>query len=437
MSEDQKPAEAPKKDRLIDIYVRLNGDNEKDYCFCLPRDQPVSILYSIFDTLPLVLSPTFFFHRRPIGFHLSTNPGFYTSEGALLFEHSGKETPIDETKRICDVAREGQLFVPIFKTHTRRWVAVVGILLLWLYTDLPEWFTPTPGISLFAIGNRVYEHFFPEIPDPDAPADEHDGSSDWIVDIVFFVFHVLKCSVIFLVFFFGGYNPTSVNPFHEAPDVTADQLRAIGWTGARRITPEEWREENRKRKIEEAGGAVKAYEKGILMSLSTAGISLRRGEGFDTPWGYVRPESEVLPIPEEAPAPAPAVEEAEKTVEAETEKTEEEASAVTTSSDAAPKADTTTPVAPVRKDPFEGIDPEAVLVKLGADYEEKLTKYRRAEISRRMKLGDTVAVALKDWRRIGPVVPPSKEVEVQYKLRKMLEGRPDVYMKTFKEKKNE
>ncbi|KAK9382610.1 glucose signaling factor 2-domain-containing protein [Kockiozyma suomiensis] len=433
MSDSPPPAPegTAKKDKLIDIYVRLNGDSEKDYCFCLPREEPVSILHSIFDTLPLVLSPTFFYQRKPSGFHLSTSPGFVTSEGALLFEHSGKLTPLDESKRISDIVREGQLFVPIFKYNKRRFFTVVALLLFWLYTDLPEWFTPTPGISLFALCTKAYDHFFAEIPDPNAPEPEAEPA-DGTVDVVFFVFHFLKCLVIFLIFFFGGYNPTSMNPFYDAPDVSADQLRAIGWTGARRITPDEWREENRKRKIEEVGGAVKAYEKGILLGLGTAGVSLRAGEGFDTPWDYVRPETAILPEP-----PAAAV----VTTANDADKSEEtvavvDGEATTTSSDVA-KTVPVKPAAAPQVDPLDTVDLEAVLFRLSTDYEDKLTKYRRSEISRRMKLGDTVAVALKDWRRIGPLVPPAREVELQYSLRKRLENRPDLFVKTMGSKKND
>ncbi|KAK9460548.1 glucose signaling factor 2-domain-containing protein [Lipomyces oligophaga] len=405
-----------KKDKLIDIYVRLNGDTEKDYCFCLPRDEPVSILHNIFNTLPLVLSPTFFYYRRPASFHLSTSPGFVTSEGALLFDHSQRLVPVDETKTIAQVAREGQLFVPIFKHNMRRWVSVIAFLLLWLYTDLPEWLTPTPGISLFTVSHKLYTFFYP--PDPDAPPEEHTDT-DKAIDVAFFIFHILKVIVIFLIFFFGGYNPISFNPFHESVDVTADQLRAIGWTGARRVTPDEWREENKSRKVDEAGGAVKAYEKGILLGLSTAGCSLKPGEGWDTPVDYVHPEPAIL-IP---PAPVVASDPAVNLANAE-------------EADSASAVATTPPPPRRRQDPFAGIDMESVLWRLGPEYEEELTKARRAEISRRMKLGDTVGLALKEWRRAGPLVC-SDEVTAKYELRKKLEGRPELMNKMLGLKKND
>ncbi|KAK9249411.1 glucose signaling factor 2-domain-containing protein [Lipomyces tetrasporus] len=411
--------EPPKKDKLIDIYVRLNGDIEKDYCFCLPRDTPIAVLHNIFDALPLVLSPTFFYHHKPGGFHLSTAPGFVTTEGALLFNHKGKLTPVDETKLIGDVAREGQLFVPIFKHNLGRWFAVVFVLLFWLYTDLPDWVSPTPGISIFALTSKIYEHFMP--PDPEAvPPEPTDG----VVDFIFFLFHLIKTVVIFLIFFFGGYNPYSMNPFHEGPEVTADNLRSIGWTGARRISPDEWREENRTRRIEEAGGAVKAYEKGILMGLSSAGIYLQPGEGWDTAWDYVPPTAHSVDATAAMEEPESIlIEKSETIVETETETliTSETTQIV------AEDKDEKRPSA----DELDNVDIETLLWYLGPDYEEKLTQYRRAEISRRMKLGDTVAVALKDWRRIGPLVAPP-EVEQKYNLRKKLEARPDLFSKKLK-----
>ncbi|KAK9376085.1 glucose signaling factor 2-domain-containing protein [Lipomyces chichibuensis] len=413
--------EHPKKDKLIDIYVRLNGDIEKDYCFCLPRDSPIAVLHNIFVALPLVLSPTFFYHSKPAGFHLSTSPGFVTTEGALMFNHKGKLTPIDDTKRIGDVAREGQLFVPIFKHNLRRWFTVVFVLLFWLYTDLPDWASPTPGISIFAIATRIFEHFLPSDPDV-APEPQ---STDGVVDFIFFLFHVIKVLVIFLIFFFGGYNPSSLNPFHEGPEVTPDNLRSIGWTGARRISPDEWREENRTRRIDEVGGAVKAYEKGILMGLSSAGIYLQPGEGWDTPWDFVptaTAETTETPSAKEEPE-AILIEETETIIETETETL---ITSETTEIVAEDKDEKKSPA-----DELDNIDIEAVLWRLGPDYEEKLTQYRRAEISRRMKLGDTVAVALKDWRRIGPLVA-APEVEKKYNLRKKLEARPDLHSKKLK-----
>ncbi|KAK9239146.1 glucose signaling factor 2-domain-containing protein [Lipomyces kononenkoae] len=411
--------DAPKKDKLIDIYVRLNGDIEKDYCFCLPRESPIAVLHNIFDALPLVLSPTFFYFHKPAGFHISTSPGFVTSEGALLFEHKGgKLTPVDEKKRLGDVAREGQLFVPIFKHNLRRWFAVVVVLLLWLYTDLPDWASPTPGISVFAIAGRIYERFVP--PDPEAEPQQNDT----VVDFIFFLFHLIKVVVIFLIFYFGGYNPYSMNPFRESPEITADSLRSIGWTGARRISPDEWREENRTRRIDEAGGAVKAYEKGILMGLSSAGVYLQAGEGWDTPSDYVPPEA-----PESAATSAATKQEPELILIEKTETIAESETETLITSETTVVAEDKSEKKPA--DELDNVDPETVLWRLGPDYEEKLTIYRRAEISRRMKLGDTVAVALKDWRRIGPLVA-APEVEKKYNLRKKLEARPDLNSKKLK-----
>ncbi|KAK9465525.1 glucose signaling factor 2-domain-containing protein [Lipomyces arxii] len=408
----EKKQETPLlRDKLIDIYVRLNGDTEKDYCFCIPRDSPVSCLHDIFKKMPILLSPTFFYYHTPAAFHLDTSPGFITSEGAILFNSKGKHKAIeDETVKIGDIAREGQLFIPMFKHNLRRWFFVVGILLFWLYTDLPEWMTPTPGISVFAISTRLYDHYFPE---PDA-APMPDIENDGIADIFFFGFHCIKVTVIFLIFFFGGYNPYYINPFRDAGEISADNLRDIGWTGSRRVTPEEWREENRTRRIEQAGGPVKAYEQGILLSLQSAGVFLQPGEGFNTPVGFVPPPT----------APSAAQLEKETVLI-------KPASAATTGTEAVSHAETETEK-PVNSEPepkpVEKIDVETVLWRLGPDYETLLTKYRRAEIKRRMDIGDTVAVALKEWRRIGPLVAPPEIVE-KYRGRKLLDSRPDLYTK--------
>ncbi|KAK9480341.1 glucose signaling factor 2-domain-containing protein [Lipomyces japonicus] len=375
-----------KKDKLIDVYVRLNDDAEKDYCFCLPRDEPVSALFNIFDTLPLVLSPTFFYRRRPVGFHLSSSPGFVTTEGALLFHHKGKQPPIaDNSRTIGQLAREGQLFIPIFKPNRARWLAVVTVLLVWLYTDLPDWATPTPGISLFHLSAKAYDHFFAD--DTGSASigttgtDQTEQSTDGVIDVVFFLFHVIKVAVIFLIFFLGGYNPSSLNPFSETADVTPEGLRSIGWTGARRITPDEWREENRTRKIEEAGGAVKAYEQGILLKLTTAGVFLQPGEGWDTPADWKpSPSPAVAHEPELIDSPATttiAVEQTETVIQEGGETIITESTQVI--------SDSTTP-STYPADEFANIDIESPLVA-------------------------------------------SPEVSQKYELRKKLDYRPDLYSK--------
>merc|ERR1712080_247922 len=66
------------------------------------------------------------------------------------------------------------------------------------------------------------------------------------------------------------FNPIRVFKFGDTPpkDVSKEQLIDMGWTGARRATPEEYKDFYREYKIKQ---------------LEHLGVFLGRGEGFDTP----------------------------------------------------------------------------------------------------------------------------------------------------------
>lgn len=288
MNEEQQPVEDPSsEERRIDVYIRMNEDYEKDYCFNVKADAVVSSLTKIFDTLPMVLSPSYFYKPEPIGFAVSTYPGFLTSEGGLLFgDNAHKEQylkKVDQNALIKDVVWEGQLIVPIWEYDYSRAITIGTILLTWLYLDLPEYISPTPGTAPMGLLFRIIEHYFPALKDDSKESGFDSIGWQW----GFFAFHFVKVAFIYLIIQVGGINPRTFNPIkarrNAKKELNRDMLLAIGWTGARRATPEEWREENRKFKIEQAGGIVKAYHEGILEGLSTQGVALNQGEGFDSP----------------------------------------------------------------------------------------------------------------------------------------------------------
>lgn len=282
-------------DGRIDIYVRMNQDCEKDYCFNVPEDEPVSQLYSIFDSLPMVLSPCYFYNPRPIGFFKVTDPGFLTSEGGLLFPETIKNKKVlrmDEPlgKQVI----EGQLIEPKWEWNYTRWITVITVLSAWLYLDLPQFITPTPGIApstlafkgidkvmeLFGINEISNLNFSPENDEAGTPF----SSIPW--QIGFFVFHILKVLVVYGLFWAGGINPYSFNPMESRKlrlrVLNRDKLLSIGWTGCRRATKPEWSEENRKNLIERHGGIVRAYNAGVLGETSKLGVQLDKGEGWDS-----------------------------------------------------------------------------------------------------------------------------------------------------------
>ncbi|ANB11926.1 Gsf2p [Sugiyamaella lignohabitans] len=82
------------------------------------------------------------------------------------------------------------------------------------------------------------------------------------------------------------------NRSHAKKEITREELLSIGWTGTRRATAFEWSEENRKTKIEAAGGVVNAYHQGILEDLRNSCIKLDKGEGWDSPGPQEKQKSE-------------------------------------------------------------------------------------------------------------------------------------------------
>ena len=71
---------------FLDVYVRFNQDSERDYCFQINTKTTFGDLFKIFETLPIALRPSVFYHTQPIGFQKSTAPGYLTEDGNFLFE---------------------------------------------------------------------------------------------------------------------------------------------------------------------------------------------------------------------------------------------------------------------------------------------------------------------------------------------------------------
>lgn len=237
------------------------------------------------------LAPSYLYHRFPDGFRLSVQPGFLTSEGALLYARTAAEErftrPVDQNAKISDVAWEGQLFIPVWRQHQGRVLVIASILLGWLYLDLPQSVTPTPGIAPSMLFMGLMDKFFTTKVVEETVADTH--TSGLVTQWLFFFFHFLKVVVIWCIIWLGALNPISFNPLKNPRlrkvRLSPEDLVSIGWTGSRRVTPLEWREENRKHQIENAGGIGAAHSSGILDELATAGVYLGSGEGWNTPLG--------------------------------------------------------------------------------------------------------------------------------------------------------
>lgn len=280
-------------DSHLEIYLRFNDDMEKDYCLQITASTVFRDLFRVFDSLPISLRPNVFYSTRPVGFVVFTAPGYLTEDGALLFSY---ETSDDKYRRkvalddkIATKCWPGQLVIPIWDFNSFGFYAFVSFLLVWLYTDLPDFVSPTPGICLtnqtsYLIAWLAEKYGFSHIADvfvKDIQEPVNMGAQ-----IAFFIFHIIKVVVIFFIFHSGMFNPTRVFRFIgplPKKEVTKETLVALGWTGSKRANPDEYKDAYREYKIKEYGGMVPAHQAGLFTKLKHLGVFLGDGEGFNTP----------------------------------------------------------------------------------------------------------------------------------------------------------
>ncbi|RLV91256.1 Glucose-signaling factor 2 [Spathaspora sp. JA1] len=277
----------------VDIYLRFNDDMEKDYCFQVKTTTTFKDLFKIFDTLPIALRPSVFYHAYPIGFKKSISPGYVTEDGNFLFDYeSQKQTQhiSDLNSRINDHVWPGQLIIPEWEFNDFGFYGFVSFLICWLYTDLPDFISPTPGICLTNQVTKIFAYlaiYFKQ--DKIAELFLDEGEPVAIVgQVIFFVFHIMKILMIFGLLYTGAFNPIKVFklPGTRIPspqDLTKDQLLELGWTGTRKATIDEYKDYYRDYKISEHGGMIQAHRAGLFDTMKHLGSELGEGEGYNTP----------------------------------------------------------------------------------------------------------------------------------------------------------
>lgn len=300
------------QDARLEVYMRMNDDSEKDYCFSVGINDTFESLMQVFHTLKLSLRPNAFYHQIPSGFKVSTDPGYLTVYGGLLYtDDATKNTKnVKLTDKISDHAWPGQLIVPVWEPKNSNKFIVLAILAFWLYTDLPDVWSPTPGICLtnqisFIIA-AILNKFELKEAALDMIRETAVNRSSFTAQMIFFAFHVFKCALIYGTLWIGVFNPYSLNPYKvytinktdKFDDAKRDQLIAIGWTGSRKATLEEYKEYFRDTEVKKLGGIVKASKMGMFERLKNPGVILGEGEGFDTPLTDVKSLKQIEANPE-------------------------------------------------------------------------------------------------------------------------------------------
>lgn len=295
MSMEDKIFEAAEEvdDGFLECYIRFNDDSEKDYCFQVKVKSEFNDLYKIFSTLPISLRPSVFYSSKPLGFKISTSPGYLTDDGALLFDDDATNEKylksVDLHDKIGDKIWPGQLIVPIWEHNDFHFYSFITFLLVWLYTDLPDCISPTPGICLTNQMSKLLRFILEQVGNPalgKSFVDDLEEPLGVVPQLIFFVFHIVKVSVIFLFIHLGIFNPIKVIKFVGPPsrrEVTRDELLELGWTGSKRATVEEYKEYFRSTKLKSYKSMIEAHQEGAFEKLKQVGVDLKEGEGFNTP----------------------------------------------------------------------------------------------------------------------------------------------------------
>lgn len=286
----------------MEIYLRFSDDMEKDYCFQITTDALFKLLLKIFTTLPISLRPNVFYDLVPQAFVVLTSPGYLTEDGAVLFSYETDQKRFQKKVALSDIVAEscwpGQLVLPVWKFNSFAFYSFVSFLAAWLYTDLPDFVSPTPGHCLTNYTSKFLAnvgHYY----------GYHELADRLLADVleevgigaqcIFFVFHILKLLGIFFIVYGGLFNPTRIlrNPFASQPEVTKEALVELGWTGSKRGNADEYKDHYREVKIKEYGGMVPAHQAGLFTKLKKLGVFLGEGEGYNTPVSAERSFSDI------------------------------------------------------------------------------------------------------------------------------------------------
>ncbi|SMN19438.1 similar to Saccharomyces cerevisiae YML048W GSF2 ER localized integral membrane protein that may promote secretion of certain hexose transporters, including Gal2p [Maudiozyma saulgeensis] len=299
----------------MEVYVRLNDSSDKDYAFQFSQNDTINNkVRSIFTTDSrkigqkitlsdlMVIRPSIFHEYEPVEYYKSNHPGYMTEGGCLLFHFSAGDDKnlekLDYDKPLIDQMWPGQLIVPKWK-KSKNYVSIYAmIILVWLYTDLPDIISPTPGHSLTntlskllipILENQLGQKVMAAKLREEIVPNYNSVGAQW----AFFALHVLKVLFITFFFHFALANPFSFNPIklYKIRNVDLNQknekiknlLANLGWIGARRATYDDYQTNFYDYTIKKYGGVVQAYRAGAIKTAAAPGFVLNAGEGFQSP----------------------------------------------------------------------------------------------------------------------------------------------------------
>ncbi|CAL9729158.1 glucose-signaling factor 2 [Monosporozyma unispora] len=289
----------------MDVTIRFNDDYENDFIFEVQKDQTVNnYLRKIFNpdgkiAEMLPLRPSIYYSRVPTKFYKSIHPGILTPGGALLFnfDSTDKEflVELDPEVPLIEQLWPGQLIVPKWNIRYFNIFRYILFCSAWLYTDLPDFISPTPGHCFTNYISWALIPFMNWIEKPEFAdklrSEIAPNSSGHIAQIIFFTLHVVKILIMTLFFGLGMANPISFNlmKIRKSKNVNAADesvrkvLKEIGWTGLKRAPYDVYKKDFYDFVMKRDGGLVGSYKAGTLKRAANPGTILEKGEGFSTP----------------------------------------------------------------------------------------------------------------------------------------------------------
>ena len=275
-------------ENTFDIYIRMKKSFENDFCFQVNNDTTFKDLLKIFEKVPIIFSPSIFYDKVPISFKISHFPGILTRTGTILFE-----TKADNEKylksinnlndKVSDYVLPGQLIIPVFNERSFLHYSVISFIFVWLYTDLPDFISPTPGICLTNYATDLIVYLLREVLERPAQADSFYSDIHAPVGIfgqcIYFAFHIFKVSLFYFILWAGLFNPYSWRKPRLA--LSREDLIELGWTGVKKASKQQYQDDYRKNAIAEYGSIMNLYKAGKLSYIKHCFIDLQKGEGYD------------------------------------------------------------------------------------------------------------------------------------------------------------
>ncbi|CAI8508015.1 unnamed protein product [Hanseniaspora opuntiae] len=157
----------------MEVYLRLKGDNEKDYLLTLPKKTPLkdTAIFSkellnlnksrLINEFKIVLKPTIFHKSSLSVVNKSCHPGLLIREGSsIIYDYDADENeylkPLDLQKPVEDQLWPHQLILPKWELDYFTIFTYITLMTVWLISDIPQYINPWKNKNLTYLLNLFF-----------------------------------------------------------------------------------------------------------------------------------------------------------------------------------------------------------------------------------------------------------------------------------------